>query len=46
MSRQFERLIRVWRLAETRRDLIAVLIIQSRIGRVAYAVLEGAVARG
>jgi hypothetical protein len=46
MSREFERLVRVWRLAEMRRDLIAIVIIQSRVGRLAYTVLEGAAARG
>jgi hypothetical protein len=46
MSTEFERLFRVWRLAEMRRDLIAMVVIQSRIGRLTFALLEGAVARG
>lgn len=46
MTREFERLIRLWRLAEMRRDLIAILMIQSRVGRLMHAALEGAVARG
>lgn len=46
MTREYERLIRVWRLAEMRRDLIAIIVVQSRIGRLTYAVVEGAVARG
>ena len=46
VTREYERLIRLWRLAEMRRDLIAMVVIQSRVGRLAYAVLEGAVARG
>ncbi len=46
MTREFERLIRLLRLAETRRDLIAIIVVQSRVGRLAHTVLEGAVARG
>ncbi len=45
MTREYERLIRLWRLAEMRRDLIAMVVIQSRVGRLAYVVLEAA-ARG
>ena len=46
MTREFERLIRLWRHTEMRRDLIAMIVVQSRVGRLTYAVLEGAVARG
>jgi len=46
MTRERERLIRLWRLAETRRDLIAMIVVQSRVGRLMYAALEGAVAHG
>lgn len=46
MTREFDRLIRLLRLAEMRRDLIAIIVVQSRVGRLTYAVLEGAVARG
>ncbi|MDO8485583.1 MAG: hypothetical protein Q7S35_11655 [Candidatus Limnocylindrales bacterium] len=46
MTREFERLIRLLRLAEMRRDLIAIIVVQSRVGRLTYAALEGAVARG
>lgn len=46
MTREYERLIRLWRLAEMRRDLIVMIVIQSRVGRLTYAVLEGAVVRG
>jgi len=46
MTREFEQLIRIWRLAETRRDLIAIIVVQTRIGRLTRAFLEGAVARG
>lgn len=46
MTREFERLIRLLRLAEKRRDLLAVTVVQSRVGRLIYGVLEGAVARG
>jgi len=46
MIREYERLIRIWRLAETRRDLIAIMVVQTRIGRLTQALLEGAVARG
>ena len=46
MIREYERLIRIWRLAETRRDLIAIMVVQTRIGRLTRAFVEGAVARG
>ena len=46
MSSEFERLFRVWRLAEMRRDLIAMVVIQSRVGRLTMALLEGAALRG
>lgn len=46
MTRELDRLIRLLRLAETRRDLIAMIVVRSRVGRLAYAALEGAVARG
>jgi hypothetical protein len=46
MIREYERLIRIWRLAETRRDLIAIMVVQTQIGRLTQALLEGAVARG
>jgi len=46
MIREYERLIRIRRLAETRRDLIAIVVVQTRIGRLTRAFLEGAVARG
>ena len=46
MIREYERLVRIWRLAEARRDLIAILVVQTRIGRLTQAFLEGAVARG
>ena len=45
MTRRQEQLIRLWQLAEMRRDLIAMVVLQSRIGRLAYVVLEAA-ARG
>lgn len=46
MTRELERLTRLLRLAEMRRDLIAIAVVQSRVGRIIYALLEGAVARG
>jgi hypothetical protein len=46
MSSEFERLFRVWRIAEMRRDLIAMIVIQSRVGRLTMALLEGAALRG
>ena len=46
MTRDFERLIRLWRLAEIRRDLIAMMVVQSRVGRLTFAVLEAAASRG
>jgi len=46
MTRELERLLRIRTLAEMRRDLIVIMITQSRLGRLALAVLEGTVARG
>jgi hypothetical protein len=46
VTREFERLMRLWRLAEVRRDLVVMMVVQSRIGRLTYAAIEGAVARG
>ncbi len=46
MTREFERLTRLLRLAEMRRDLIAIIVVQSRVGRLTSAALEGIVARG
>jgi hypothetical protein len=46
MNRDYERLVRIWRLAMTRRDLIAIAVVQTRLGRLTLAFLEGAVARG
>ncbi len=46
MTRELERLTRLLRLAEMRRDLIAITVVQSRVGRIINALLEGAVARG
>lgn len=46
MTRELERLIRLLRLAEMRRDLIAIIVVRSRVGRLTYAALEGVVARG
>ncbi len=46
MTRELDRLIRLLRLAETRRDLIAIIVVQYRVGRLTYAALEGALARG
>jgi hypothetical protein len=46
VTREYERLIRLWRLAEMRRDLVAILVLQSRLGRLTHALLEGAAARG
>jgi hypothetical protein len=46
MNGEYERLIRILHLAEVRRDLIAIKVVQTRVGRVARAVVEGAVARG
>lgn len=46
MTREYERLVRLWRLAEMRRDLVTVIVVQSRVGRHAIALLEGAAARG
>ncbi|MEA2608405.1 MAG: hypothetical protein QOJ75_648 [Chloroflexota bacterium] len=45
VTREYERLIRIWHVAELRRDLIAIIVIQSRVGRLTYAFLE-TVARG
>ena len=46
VTRELERLIRLLRLAKMRRDLIAITVVQSRVGRLTYAALEGVVARG
>jgi hypothetical protein len=46
MTRELERFIRLLRLAETRRDLLAMTVVQSRVGRLTYAALEGMAARG
>lgn len=46
MTRELDRLIRVWRLAEERRDLVAMIVVQSRVGRITRTLIEGAVARG
>ena len=46
MTRELDRLIRLWHLAEVRRDLVAMIVLQSRVGRLVYTALEGAVARG
>ena len=46
MNGEYERLIRILHLAEARRDLIAIKVVQTRVGRVTRALLEGAVARG
>ena len=46
MTREYERLVRLWHLAEMRRDLITMMVVQSRVGRLTYRAVEGAVARG
>jgi len=46
VTRELERLTRLLRLAEMRRDLIAITVVQSRVGRFTYAALEGMAARG
>ena len=46
MTRELDRLIYLWRLAEMRRDLIAMIVIQSRVGRLTRALIDGAVAHG
>lgn len=46
VTRELERLIRLLHLAQMRRDRLANTVVQSRVGRLTYAVLEGAVARG
>jgi hypothetical protein len=46
VTRELERLIRLLRLAQMRRDLLAITVVQSRVGRQTYALLQGAVARG
>jgi hypothetical protein len=46
VTRELERFIRLLRFAEMRRDLLAISVVQSRVGRLTYAVIEGAVARG
>jgi predicted RNA-binding protein YlxR (DUF448 family) len=45
VTREVERLIRLLRLAEKRRDLLAIRVVQSSVGRPAYVVLDGG-ARG
>lgn len=42
MTRELERLIRLWQLADTRRDLIAMLVVQSRVGHIKSAALPPA----
>jgi hypothetical protein len=46
VTRELERLIRLLRLAEMRRDLLAIAVVQSRVGRFTYAALEGMAAGG
>ena len=46
MTREYERLIRLWRLAEARGDLVTMIVVQSRVGRFAIALIEGAAAHG
>ena len=46
MTRELDRLIRLWHLAEARRDLIAMIVVQSRVGRLTRALIDGAVAHG
>jgi len=46
VTRELERLTRLLRLAEMRRDLLAITVVQSRVGRFTYAALEGMAARG
>jgi hypothetical protein len=46
VTRELEQLIRLLRLAQMRRDLLAITVVHSRVGRLTYAALEGAVARG
>jgi hypothetical protein len=46
MTPELDRLIHLWRLAEARRDSIAMVAVQSRVGRLTRAVTEGAVAHG
>lgn len=46
MTRELERLICLWRLAEMRGDLIAVIVVQCRVGRLSHAEPEGAAASG
>ena len=46
MTRERDRLIRLLHLAEVRRDLIAMIVVQSRVGRITRTLIEGAVAHG
>jgi hypothetical protein len=46
VTREFDRLIRLVRLAEARRELVAIIVVQSRVDRLTSALLEGAVACG
>jgi hypothetical protein len=46
VTRELERLTRLLRLAEMRRDLLAITVVQSRVGRFTSAALEGMAARG
>ena len=46
MTRELDRLIYLWRLAEARPDLIAMVVVQSRVGRITRTLIEGAVAHG
>jgi hypothetical protein len=46
MTRELDRLIYLWRLSELRRDLIAMIVVQSRVGRITCTLIEGAVAHG
>ena len=46
VTRELDRLTRLLRLAEMRRDMIAMIVVQSRVGRLESAFLKGAVARG
>ncbi len=42
MDREFERLSRLLRLAEIRRDLLAVATVGSRLRRISHSTLEAA----
>ena len=46
VTRELERLIRLLHLAQMRRDRLAITVVQSRVGRLTYAALEGMAARG